>query len=223
MKKIKLLASALLLAVTLTAQAQEMVLNDPTTARMFNTEKYSEVKGTPFFIDKWMEGSVSIDKGTYPRLLIKYDVHENQLLFSSHDMSYQFADPVYSFVLKPNPADSSSFMYFIKGISGNSLKEDQFVQVLAKGRLSLYRSDIKQVSDLNEINKGTIKNFSTVTRYYAKKEGAVSTLIKLNKQEVLDLVKDKEAAIQQFIDANKISLKKEGDVAKLIRHYNTLP
>lgn len=219
MKITTILSVTLLLSVSL--YAQEMILNDPLTSRTFNSNKYSEVKGTPYFIDKWIEGSVTISRGIYKSLPIKYDVHENLLYFSNHDMTYIFADPILSFVLKPDPADSSTFMRFINGISGSGLKEEQYVQVLAEGKINLYRSDIKQVSDLNEINKGVIKTFTTIIRYFVKRDNAV-TLIKLNKQEVSDLIKDKEAVMQQYIDANKISFKKEADLVKLIRHYNTL-
>lgn len=221
MKKAIILSAFLLLMITLATQAQEMILSDPTTSRTFNSEKYSEVKGTPYFIDKWLEGSVTVEKGTYKKLFIKYDVLEQELLFSKDDASYFFADPVISFVLKPNPADSTTYLRFIKGLSANGLKENQFAIVLAEGKASFYRSDIKKSSDLNDINRGVVKQFSTSTRYYIKKDG-VTTLVKLNKDEILPLLKDKEAALQTFIDAGKINLKKEGDIAKLIAYYNTL-
>lgn len=221
MKKVTILSALLLLMLGFAAQAQEMILSDPTTSRTFNSEKYSEVKGTPYFIDKWLEGSVTINKGIYKRLFIKYDVLEQELLFSKDDASYFFSDPVISFVLKPNPSDSTTFMKFIKGLTGNGLKENQFALVLAEGNVSLYRSDIKKSSDLNDINRGVVKQFSTSTRYYIKKDGATN-LVKLSKDEILALLKDKETALQQFIDNNKINFKKEGDVAKLIAHYNSL-
>lgn len=221
MKKTIILTAVMLLFAFLTIQAQDMILNDPVTARTFNSGKYSEVKGTPYFIDKWMEGSVTIDRGTYKSLLIKYDVHEQELYFLKNEMSYVFTEPVISFTLKPNPADSTSFMRFIKGLSGNGLKENQYVQVLATGKIDLYRSDIKKMSELNEINRGVVLNFTTSTRYYVKKDNTI-TLIKLNKQELIDLVKDKEAVMQEYINANKISFKKEADMIRLIRHYNTL-
>lgn len=219
MKKINSLIALLLVIVPL--WAQDMILHDPVSGKTFDTQKYSDIKGSPFLFDKWIEGTVTTVKGVYTQLPLKFDVHNNLLFFSKDDMTFEFVDAVTAFVLKPKPSDSSSYLFFKKGIAGGGLKADQFVQVLAEGKISLYRSDIKLLSEINEINKGLVKAFSGATRYFVKK-GSSFTLIKLNKQEVMEVLKDKETGIQQFLDAGKLSLKKEGDVAAVFRYYNSL-
>lgn len=209
------------LTMTVGGHAQNMILHDPVSARVFNPIKYSEIRGTPFLFDKWIKGSVSIPRGTYADMQLKYDVYENIIYFNRDEQSYEFQEPVLSFVLMPVPADSSSYLYFTKGKSAPGLKESQFVQVLSEGKVSLYKSDIKLLSELNEINRGVVQSFSKASRYFALKDNSIG-LIKLNKNEIMMLVGDKEKQVSAFISKYNLSFKKEQDVIAIIDYYNTL-
>jgi hypothetical protein len=97
----------------------------------------------------------------------------------------------------------------------------QFVQVLAEGKISFYRSDIKLISEMSEINSGMIKTFITATRYFIIKDGQTA-LIRLNKNEVFELMKDNEAKVKSFIEEHKIPVKKEADFTRILQFYNSL-
>ncbi len=204
-----------------TGYAQNMILHDPVSAKVFNSSKYSEVRGTPFLFDKWMKGSVTIPRGTYVDLQLKYDVYENTVYYNREDQTFEFQDPILSFILMPEPGDSSSYMYFTKGVTAPGLKETQFVQVLAEGKIVLYKSDIKLVSELNEINRGVVQSFNKSSRYFALKNN-VMELIKLNKNEIMELLGDKEKEVNVFINNYKLSFKKEQDIIAIIDYYNSL-
>ena len=219
MKKFTLLV--FWLAMICTGHAQNMILHDPVSARVFNPIKYSEIRGTPFLFDNWMKGSVSIPRGTYADMQLKYDVYENIVYFNRNDQSFEFQEPVLSFILMPVPADSTSYMYFTKGISAQGLKQHQFVQVLSEGKISLYKSDIKLLSELNDINRGLVQSFSKASRYFALKDNSIEQ-IKLNKNEIMTLVGDKEKQVSEFISKYNLSLKKEQDIIAIIDHYNKL-
>lgn len=171
--------------------------------------------------DKWIKGSASVDSGTYNNLDLKLDAYENTLYFNKDDQPYEFQANVKRFVLMPNGGDSSTFQYFTKGISGGGLKRDQYVQILADGNVSLYRSDFKLLSEVNEINVGVVKTFNTSTRYYIKKGDEIK-VVKLSKKEIMPFLADKENEVQAFIDQNKIGTKKESDFAMIINYYNSL-
>jgi len=200
--------------------AQDNILIDPVTSRTFDSQKYSEIRGTPFLYEKWINGSVTIHRGVYKNQQLKLDVYTNTLLFEKDGGAYEFYEPVLGFTLTPNPSDSSSYMYFINGVSSNALKPEQFVQVLAKGRLNFYRSDIKLVSDMNEINRGVVKIFNNSTRYYFK-DSTQAQLMKLSQKDILGLMNDKKAIIEEYMNRNKLNLKKEKDVAELVKFYNS--
>lgn len=209
----------LFLSNVIALNAQDNILIDPVTSRTFDSQKYSEIRGTPFLYEKWINGSATIHRGVYKNQQLKLDVYNNTLLFEKDGGSYEFYEPVLGFTLTPNPSDSSSYMYFVNGLKSNALKPEQFVQVLAKGRLNFYRSDIKLVSDMNEINKGVVKIFNNSTRYYFK-DSTQTQLMKLSQKDILGLMSDKKALVEEYMSRNKLNLKKEKDVAELVKFYN---
>jgi hypothetical protein len=200
---------------------QNIVLYDPVSARTYSSDKYSGIRGTPFLVDKWVAGNATSGRGTYVKLQLKLDAFENVLYFNKEDQPLEFAEVINSFVLMPYPADSTSYQYFKKGLTANGLKPDQYVQVLAEGNASLYKSEIKLVSDVNEVNQGVIKTFNHSTRYFLKK-GSEMKLIKLNKKDILNALNDKEDKVEEYVKENKLSFSKEFDVIKMMKYYNSL-
>lgn len=104
----------------------------------------------------------------------------------------------------------------------NNIKPDQYVQVLvAQGAVQLYRSDIKQVTEMSEINAGMVKTFANATRYFIKK-GDQFKLVKLNKEEIMPFLIEKETEINDFIAKKKLNLKKEADFVQILQAFNAL-
>ncbi len=200
---------------------QAMNLQDPVSRTVFNLDKYAEIKGSPFLEEKWIKGSATISRGTYMNLDLKVDLYNNTVLFAKDDLPYEFQDDVISFVLMPKVADSSTYQYYKKGFSGNGLRKDQYLQVLVEGGIGLYRSDIKLMSEISEVNRGVIKAFNTSTRYFIMKDGNLQ-LIKLTKKDVLDLLSDEQEKVEKYADQQKLSFKKEADVARIVKYYLSL-
>lgn len=205
----------LLFAISSSVNAQ-MTLYDPVTSRTFNADKYSSIKGSPFLFEKWIRGSATSARGIYKDLELKLDSYSNTLFFNREDEPYEFLEPIKSFVLVG--ADS---MFFKNGLTGPSLKPDQYVQVLAEGKVGFYRSDIKTISEMSEINVGMVKTFNNSTRYYIVKDGQTK-LARLNKSDILEYIKDKEDAVKEYIDKNKNATKKEADFVRILNYYNSL-
>ncbi|MCG2614465.1 hypothetical protein LZZ85_09245 [Terrimonas sp. NA20] len=218
--KHKLLIALFVLAGT-ASRSQDMVLNDPVSNKTYNAGLYSEMKGTPFLSDKWTKGTATAAEGTYKSLELKLDAYNNVLFFKRNDEPFEFQTPIKSFVLMPREGDSSSYMYFKKGISGPSLQPNQYVQVLAEGKISLYKSDIKLVSDVNEVNRGVIKAFNNSSRLFVK-QGETVTLFKAGKDELLSYTKDHKEKVEAYIKERKLNLKKEKDIAEAVQYYNSL-
>lgn len=214
--------TVLFACISLMAVSQDMVLSDPISNRTFDTQKYSGIKGSPFLNEDFVLADVVIGRGIYKNQKIKLDLVNNTVLFSKNDEEFEFTEPVLKFTLMPRPSDTSSYQHFIRGINGGGLKPDQFVQVLAEGPISLYRSDIKLVSETNEVNAGVIKVFNNSTRYFIKdKEGKVQ-VVKLSEKELLSYLQDKRPALDEYISKNRLNLKREKDAGALIKYYNSL-
>ena len=221
MTRYTLLGSFLLFTVTAFSQGNNL-LQDPVTAKNFNTEKYSAMRGTPFLADKWTKGTVTTPLGIYKDLELKFNVYDNLLVFNKNDESFEFVDEVVSFTLMPKPNDPSSFMVYKKGIAGADLKANQFVQVLLEAQpASLYKLDLKQVSEMSEINAGIVKTFTNNSKYYISKNKQLQ-FVKLNKTDILNALSDKQDKIQAYIDEKKISFKKEAELVEVLKYYNSL-
>ncbi len=212
----KLILVSVFAFATCMAFSQDMVLHDPVTGKSFSSEKYSEIRGTPFLYDKWIPGTATSARGIYKDLQLKLDSYNNILYFYKDETPYEFQEPIKSFMLI-NP----DTLRFKKGISGSGLKADQWVQVFTEGKIGFYRSDIKLVSEMSEINVGMVKTFTNSSRYYISKDGKTE-LVKLSKGDIFEHIKDKEDQVKAYIDANNIGTKKEGDFAKILRYYNSL-
>ena len=203
------------------AQVPSTQLIDPITSRVFDIGRYAEVNGTPFFKDEWMTGSIVVKAGRYNQLQLKIDLHKNELLFNKNEVSYEFVEDFKGVVLMPRPEDSSSYLYFMKGVTAQALKPDQFVQVLAFGKASFYRSDIELIAEMNEVNKGIVKYFNNSTRYYIQ-SGSQVVLVKPGRKEVIEAIGDKMDLLEAFCNEQKLNLKKEKEIVQLLEYYNKL-
>ena len=196
-------------------------LSDPVTNKNFSLEKYSEIKGSPFMIDKWIEGSVTTPKGIYQKLLLKYNAYDNLLIFNNNDEPYEFQETILAFTLMPKPGENASNLNFKNGISANGIQPQQFIQVLEEGKINLYKYFGKQVSEMSEINAGMVKTFTPNIKYYMGNSSSLK-FTKLNGNECLQLMADKKELIDKYLAEKKLSLKKESDFVEIIHYYNSL-
>ena len=203
--------------------AQLLQLQDPVSSKNFNPEKYSGIRGTPFYQDKWIRGIVTTNLGVYYDLELKINLYDNAVFFNKDGEPFELLDKIVSVQLLPKWPDTTNQMVFSKGMNQAGLKPDQYIQILVgTGAVQFYRSDIKQVSEMSEINAGMVKTFSNTSRYYLKKGDQIK-FIRLNKEDILVFFGDKEADMNSFITEKKLNLKKEGDIVQAIQAYNSLP
>lgn len=219
----KIIVAILLCFAIQNVQAQLLQLQDPVSSKNFNPEKYAGIRGTPFLQEKWIHGAVTTNLGIYNDLELKIDLFDNALFYNNGGEPFELIDKIVEVKLFPKWPDNKFELVFTKGISQAGIKPEQYVQVLVgSGAVQFYRSDIKQVSEMSEINAGMVKTFSNTSRYYIKK-GDQFKFIRLNKEDVMSFLMDKEAAINAIIAEKKLNLKKEGDIAQAIQAYNSLP
>jgi hypothetical protein len=207
--------------ITAVVTFSQMQLQDPNTGKVFTPSKYSEVNGSPFMSDKWITGNVNTPKGLYKSLKLKLDAYSNTLYFNKEDEPYEFADGVLDFTLTPAQNDSNTYRHFVKGLNGPDIRRDQFLEVLTEGEMPLYKVPVIFVSEVNEINKGVIKTFRKVDKYYVLKNNNLQP-IKLSKSDILDVVGDKKDKVEAFANTSNLSFKKESDVAAIFKYYNSL-
>ena len=205
----KIIICILLCFALQNVQAQLLQLQDPVSNKNFNPEKYAGIRGTPFLQEKWIHGAVTTNLGIYNDLELKIDLYDNILFYNNGGEPFELIDKIVEVKLFPKWPDNKNEMVFIKGMNQAGIKPDQYIQVLVgTGAVQFYRSDIKQVSEMSEINAGMVKTFANASRYYIKK-GDQFKLIRLNKDEIMSFLIDKDAAINAVVTEQKLNLKKE--------------
>lgn len=220
MIRVTLLAFVFLLVTPAFSQGTAF-LQDPVTAKNFNTEKYAGMKGTPFLQDRWIRGTATTPKGVYQDLELKFNVYDNTLFFNKDDEAFEFQDEVLSFTLMPKPDDSTTYLYYKKGITGADFTGNQYVQVLLEGPVGLYKLNLKQVSEMSEINAGIVKTFTNNSKYYISKNQHLQ-FIKINKTDILNSLADKREKIQSYINEKKLSFRKDSDLIEVLTYYQSL-
>ncbi len=218
----KIILLLLLNMILISAKSQLLQLQDPVSSKNFNPEKYADIRGTPLLVDKWIHGSVKTNKGVYADLELKIDLFDNLVFFNKNEASFELLDQIIYIKLFPKWPDTLTQQIFIKGLSQVGIQPNQYVQVLVgSGDIQLYRSDIKQVSEMSEINVGMVKTFSNTSRYYIKKNNQFK-LVKLNKEEIMPYLTEKDIEINAIILSKKLNFKKESDIIQLLRAFNDL-
>lgn len=218
--KQSILATVMLLCVV-SAQSQH-VLHDPVSLKIFNLEGYTGIRGTPFLVDKWMKGTMTVGRGVYKDLDLKYNVYDNILLLNKDEVPYQLTDNILAFTLMPDPDDVSTYIMFRKGITGPEFKADQYVQVITEGQhASVYKVPQKFLSERSEVNAGMIKTFTDKAKYYIKSKTGIRN-VNLNQADILAALGDQEAKLKTFTEERKLKFRKETDLIELVKYYNTL-
>lgn len=205
----------------LSSAFSQVQIQDPLSGRLLSVSKYGGINGNPFLNDRWTNGDVTIKKGVYTNILLKYDAFSNVLYFNRNEELFEFEDEVISFVLKPHREDSSTFQYFVKGLECVDVKKNQFLQELYKGRSGLYKATYVFLSEMNKINEGTVKSFQKAERYYFKSNDKISQ-INLSKKDVVALFEKRQIDIESFATAKGLSYKKELDVVKMLQYFETI-
>ena len=196
-------------------------LHDPYSGRQFNAQKYTNIKGSSFLREEWLTGDAISKNGIYKDLKLKLDIYEQILYVNKDDKLFQFKEEIDSFILKPNSGDTSGFMCFVKVLPAGYVKTSQFMQVLAPGHISLYKAHVAMVNELNEINAGLIKNFTSKINYYVNR-GSGFELMKLNKKDIEALFRAVWPKIETFVAANGLSYRSEQDVSNIVKYINSL-
>lgn len=195
--------------------SSQVQLQDPLSGKVLQVSKYAGINGSPFLIDDWARGKVITPKGVYSSLYIKYDAFSSTLFFRRNDESYEFSEPVDSFVILQNNRE----LFFVKGLEAQDLRREQFVEVLCKGKITLYKSVLVFMTEVNKVNEGIIKSFNKSERLYLARDGKLDQL-RSGKKEFLSIFGDGAQEMETFATSNGLSFRKTDDLVKMVTHYN---
>ena len=191
-------------------------------------KSYTEVDGSPFLINNWVPGLVTMANGQTNTALLEYDLVADELLFRSpkDSSAMSFVNPVRSFNLNEPSIEESDLtpLVFSNGYPAiDKQTTASFYQVIADGKTKLLKHYRKIIRVDKAFNSATaVKTFFLTEEYYLFANNKM-TKIKPSQKVILTTLADKGALLQKYMSTNAMNYKSDDVLAKLFSYYNSLP
>jgi len=196
---------------------------DYSNNKEFVAAQYTDVKGSPYFSDKWLRAKVYLnDQVWFDHLQVKFDQYNNSFIMDWHDTVFQISSVVKQIILYRGP-DTLNGMIFKNGYAINEkINTKTYLQVLTEGKISLLKYPKKEMDDYTEYGDATkYKRFEEVNRYFIFVNDGFkeATLTKKNLQDVLA---DKWTQVSEYLAKYKIDVRTQDGWKLAIGYYNSL-
>ncbi len=230
MKKISTLSLLLLNVLFSFSQAVDMTARkffdqifDYSNNKEFLASQYTDIKGSPYFSDKWLKGKVFLsDRVWFDNLQIKFDQYNNSFIVNWHDTAFQISPAVKQIILYLG-SDTLNGLVFRNGYAINEkINTKTYLEVLAEGKMSFLKYPKKEIDDYTEYGDATkYKRFEEVDRYFifVNEDFKEVTLTKKNLEDVLP---DKWTQVSEYLAKYKVNLKAQDGWKLVIGYYNGL-
>jgi hypothetical protein len=183
------------------------------------TKAYTEIIGSVFYIDKWIEGDVStVDGKVFKGVNLKYDTFKDLLYFKqrNNDDLYLFTDKIKSFTLLTVNGEEK----FISGfLPVDNFTNNSYYQVLGKNEENYFlKKSIKSILENKPYNSAIVeKTFTEIQVYYLFKDGKMIKF-KPSKKEFLANFPAQSEKINAYLKTNDVDFKNGKDLGGLFSH-----
>lgn len=200
--------------------------------------RYQGVKGSPYFLDLFVDGTVEIKSGNagksevYKGVRLKYDAFSNALqavLPASKDTLQFSTTPVISFSLEmPTTGQPLVFKRFKEAQTVDPNLRETFFAVLQEstdGKVALVKRIGKKKIDANF--KGPYSSGQTYDeivediQYYVVANGSMQK-VKLNKKSIVEALPNQSEKLKSYIASQKLAMSSETDLVKVVTYYQSL-
>ena len=180
---------------------------------------YYYVKGDQFLFSRnYLYGSLTINGKSFPDILIKYDIYNDEILTPTNN----------GFVLQLNKEMVDSFTldfenktYRFLNSEGDSISSIKgYVNVLYKGKSSLYVK-YKNEIDLLAVD-GKYDQFFQSHRIYFLKDGVDHQISRKN--DLLKLLEENKTQVKDFMKKNKLHVSKKSPESfiPVLQYYDSI-
>jgi hypothetical protein len=187
------------------------------------SEKGTEVKGTPFFMDEWRKGSVLLKtKERIDSVLLKYNLYSDLLNVKVDETEYQFNIDVAEFLLPDSVTkEANLFRSGFTPVAG--MNEKSFYQVLYDGKTKFLLKHKKTIaSELTSTPGVKAKVFEEQKFYFILTTSGKMERIKKKNKGILDLLEDKKEEVKKMVDTNKLKLTNDEEIISVLEYYDSL-
>lgn len=215
MKKI---IGSLVVIVCLISTVQAQFMYD-INGRVVSEMSYTDVDGTPYFIEKWHTGLVTPIKGNpVDGIKMRYDAYKDELEYERDGKLYRLGPEIKGFSFL-TADDKYVFKNGFPAINNQST--NSFYQVLHDGTTKLLKRHEMKMREEREYNSATTtKRFFLVESLYVLKDGTMTYLKKNDKKGLLNLLSDERKLMEFAIKEQELNFKNELDIVKLLEEYD---
>jgi hypothetical protein len=185
--------------------------------------QYTDVKGSPYFSDKWLKGKVLLsDQLWVENLQLKFDEYNNHFIVNWHDTAFQISTVVKQIVLYPG-SDTLNKLVFKNGYAINAKIDAKiYLEVLAEGKMSFLRYPKKEIDKYTEYGDATkYERFEEVHKYFIFVNSNFKE-VTLTKKNLQDVLHDKWAQVSEYLAKFKADPKTIDGWKLVIGYYNSL-
>lgn len=188
--------------------------------RVVTEIQYTDVEGTPYLMEDWYTGSVTMAKGgkVYDGLKMRYDAYKDELEYEKDGKLYRLGPEISAFAI-PTGKDLYIFQNGFPAVGDQ--KQNSFYRVLHDGTTKLLkRYEMKMREDRPYNSATTIKKFDLGQEMYVLKDGTMYPMRKNAKKDLLDILSDEKNLMQYVIKEEQLNFKTENDIVKLLEEYD---
>lgn len=199
-------------------------LVDRNNGNLLYLSRYESIKGTQFYNDEWLNGSLIAANGAaYKNLQIKFDAYSNKVVINRNDSAFEVVPPPKEIRLFP-AGNSSDTLVFKNGYSiSQKIRPGTYLQVLAEGKITLLKFIRKDIEEYTEYGDATkFKRFTDMYRYYVYTGGDGFGEIKISQKGLEDILHAQWPAVQSYLIQQKLNQKDEKSWMMAVKYYNTL-
>ncbi len=201
---------------------QTFVLSMNGQAMLVN--KYANlVSGSPYLNDAWQDGKlITAENQPYMPLTFKLNLLDNTLHFRDSAGREMVSNRRIKDLVITNPNYGDMHFTQVDAIpdqpnSGTNV----WVEVLVKGRATLYKYIRKQLVETRPYGSSTVEQrINDAEFYYMSLEGKMVRVKKV--KEIVDAIRDKKSEMEQYVKTNKLSEKDAASFRQTIEFYNKL-
>lgn len=199
------------------------ILAEPFQGQHIKMKADNDVEGTPLLYNDWKSGEVTLKNGeNYHLEKINFNASDGKFIYSKNDTIYEFINNVNEIKIygENHSQDSSSDMIFASDLLP---EQPGFVQVLAKGKITILREFTKKPEGENYTTGivNSTRKYVLHTQDFAL-IGNKAVPFKYGSSALDEFTSDKKDRIDSYVKQHNLKPKKENDFLKCIKFYNTL-
>ena len=237
MKHILIIASIFAISINVNAQARgkhvgatgvggDLSIQD-NDGKMIPIGVQSDTKGSPLFLEKWVNGSVNLKNGVkFNDSALNYSLYEDKLYFKRDNQFFIVAGIINDFYLAKDEDNKAQGLYhFVSGYPASATtNENTFYQLLADGgKYQLLKWQHKRIREIYNYGGANESEYVGQEAYYVFEKAAHKMWNlgnKANVQQIKNTLSVDDATWKAYLDKHSSNSKGESAMIELVSVMN---